>query len=122
MHGSMFEDRPFADVFKDMGGSTNGMQGHPAFDDIWVVDVIKNKDLPVAAGEPALDKDGWHVVAHLAFTGRKPVGPAQKDALILNPRFFRERAIPIKDSTECQFFGDHLTDSMLTSASWLVHE
>jgi hypothetical protein len=105
-----------------MGGSTDGMQGHPAFDDIWVIDVAKkNKDLPNGA-EPAPDKDGWHVVAHLAFTGRKPVGPAQEDALILSPRFFRERDIPTTDSLDCKFFGDHLTDGMLMSASWLVHE
>jgi hypothetical protein len=107
----------------DMGGSTSGMLGHPEFDDIEVIDDIKDEKNPNGVCDRGPMENGMHLYGHTAFSGRTEPGvPEQEDAFILCPDFFKRRALPTKRGASCQKFGDNLVDKMFTAASMLVHE
>jgi hypothetical protein len=106
----------------NMGGSTSGMLGHPEFDDIELIDDIKDeKNSNGVCGRGPME-NGMHIYGGAAFSGRTEPGPEKEDALILCPKIFKKRALPTKRGASCQKIGDNLVSKMFTAASLLVHE
>jgi hypothetical protein len=101
----------------DMGDSNGGMQGHLKLDDIWLIDDFKDEVFPNGVCNEDPEEDGLHTVVAMESSGRKDRG---RDAFILCPLFFENRAIPKKHGSSCKTWGNRFDKSMFTAASFLV--